>query len=73
MSKYRVTYVDSCLREAVVDTDSPEAAEEAVRQQMETGEHHHAVDAWNDDWAAEPHKPHSLVNRTCFECGKERE
>ena len=73
MSKYRITYVDSCLREAVVDASSPETAEEAVRQQMEHGEHHHAVDAWNDDWAAEPHQRRPVVNRTCFECGRDRD
>ena len=72
MSKYRVTYVDSCLREAVVEASSPEAAEEAVRRQMEDAQHHHAVDAWNDDWQAEPYKRPPIVNRTCFECGETR-
>ena len=70
MFKYRVTYVDSCLREAVVEASCPEAAEQSVRRQMEDAQHHHAVDAWNDDWCTEPYKRPPIVNRTCFECGK---
>jgi len=73
MPRFRVTYVDSVLREAVVDSVSPEAAEEAVRAQMENAEHHHACDAWNDDWQVEPYRRPPLVNRSCFECGDNRE
>ena len=69
MAKYRVTYVDSCLREAVVEAVSPEAAKESVRGQMEHAQHHHAIDAW----CTEPYKRPPIVNRTCFECGETRD
>lgn len=72
MSKYRVSYVDCCLREAVVEATCPEAAEQAVRLQMEDALHHHAVEDWNDAWHAEPYKWPPIVNRRCFECGELR-
>lgn len=73
MPKFRVSYVDSVLREAVVEAASAEAAEEAVRAQMENAEHHHACDAWNDDWAVDPYRHAPVANRHCFECGEIRE
>ena len=73
MAKYRVTYVDSCLREAVVEAGSPKAAEESVRRQLEHAQHHHVIDDWNDDWCTEPYKRPPIVNRTCFECGETRD
>lgn len=73
MPKYRVTYVDSCLREAVIQASSPEHAEKLASRQMENAQHHHIVDVWNDDWAVEPYKRPPLVNRRCWECGETRE
>ena len=73
MPKYRVTYVDSVLREAVVESASSAAAEEIVRAQMENAQHHHACDAWNDDWSVEACRRPPFVNRSCFECGENRE
>jgi P2-related tail formation protein len=40
---------------------------------MEDAHHHHAVDAWNDDWCTEPYKRPPIVNHTCFECGETRD
>jgi hypothetical protein len=68
MAKYRVTYVDSCGREAVVEASCREAAEQLVRRQMEDGQHHHGIDAWNDNWCTERSKRRPFVNRACFEC-----
>ena len=73
MSKFRVTYVDSVLREAVVQAPSAEEAEQTVRSQMENAEHHHVSDGWTDDWHVEPYRRPPLVNRSCFECGENRE
>ena len=73
MPKYRVSYVDSCLREMVVKAKSAEQAEELTRRQMEDGQHHHVADAWNDDWSVEPFRRHPLVNRRCVECGDLRQ
>lgn len=73
MPRFRVTYVDSVLRETMVEVDSAEAAEEAARLQMENAQHHHACDAWNDDWAVEPYRDAPVVNRHCFECGEVRQ
>ena len=73
MPKFRVTYVDSVLREAVVEADSAEAAEAAARLQLENAEHHHACDAWNDEWAVDPYRHAPLINRRCFECSEIRE
>lgn len=72
MPKYRVTYVESILREAVVHAQSPQEAEDRVLEQKELAEHHHAVDVWEDDWQAEEYKRAAVVNRHCFECGDVR-
>ena len=72
MPKFRVSYVDSVLREAVVEAVSAEEAEVAVRTQIENAEHHHACDAWNDDWTVEPYRHAPVVDRHCFECGSLR-
>ena len=72
MLKFRVTYIDSVLREAVVEAPSSEEAEAIVRTEMEDAQHHHACDAWNDDWQIEPYRHAPLVNRSCFECGEVR-
>ena len=72
MPKFRVTYVDSVLREAVVNAPSSEEAEVIVRAQMESADHHHTCDAWNDDWQIAPYRRAPLVDRHCFECGEVR-
>jgi hypothetical protein len=72
MTKYRVTYVESILREAVVEAENPEVAEDFVLGQRECAEHHHAVDVWDDDWQVEEHLTTPVVNRSCFECGQTR-
>ena len=73
MPTYRVTYVDSVLCEAFVDAENGHKAEIIGRQQMENAEHHHAVDAWNDDWQAQPRAAAHVFNHCCFECGQGRE
>ena len=73
MPKFRVTYVDSVLRETVVEADSAEAAEEVARLQLENAEHHHVCDAWNNEWAVDPYRHAPVINRRCFECGEIRE
>ena len=73
MPKFRVTYVDSVLRETVVEAPSSEEAETIARTQMENAEHHHTSDGWTDDWQVEPYRRPPLVNRHCFECGERRE
>jgi hypothetical protein len=72
MARYRVTYVDSVLREVVLDAANGDEAEALARKQVDEAQHHHAVDAWNDDWQAEPYRRQPVVNRHCFECGEER-
>jgi hypothetical protein len=73
MPTYRVTYTDSVLREAVVEAGNADDAEDLVRGQIDSAEHHHAVDAWNDDWQAEPCTRQSRRSLCCFECGQIRE
>lgn len=73
MPKFRVTYTDSVLREAVVNASSKQEAEAIVRSQMENAEHHHTSDGWTDDWEVQPYRRPPLVNRHCFECGEQRE
>jgi len=72
MPKFRVSYTDSVLREAVVEADSREQAEAIAQRQMEQGKHHHASDVWIDDWQVEPYRRPSPDNRYCFECGEKR-
>lgn len=74
MPTFRITYVESILREAVIDAHTPEMAEEAVMQQIENAEHHHSVDVWNDDFQVEQYqRPAAAGNRHCIECGSRRE
>ena len=49
MKTYRVSYVESVLREVVVEGASEDHAIDVARLQMENAEHHHAVDVWNTD------------------------
>ena len=73
MPKFRVCYVDSVVRETVVDAASSKEAEKIVRAQVENCDHHHTCDAWNDKWHVEPYRRPPIVNRHCFECGEVRE
>ena len=57
MTTYRVTYVDSVLRETIVKASTPEQAEDKARSEIESATHHHAVDVWQDDWHAEEYAP----------------
>jgi hypothetical protein len=70
MPTFEVTYVDSVLRAAVVEAGTAEEAETLVREQMEQAEHHHAFDAWNDDWQAQLVSKQTDFSRRCFECGQ---
>ena len=72
MKPYCVTYVESILREVLVDAAGEEHALDVARLQMENAEHHHATDVWNSDWSAEPAPKSPLVNARCFECGELR-
>jgi hypothetical protein len=69
MHTYRVTYTDAVLREVLVKANDAEHAERLVREQIERAEHHHAVDAWTDDWQAERYASRDRFHRRCFECG----
>jgi len=69
MNKYRVTYIESILREVVIHAKTTEDAENMAHQQYLEAEHHHAVDVWNDDWQVNDCKPSSWPNLYCFECG----
>lgn len=73
MTKYRVSYVESILREAIVEANSPQEAEDRVLEQKEYPEHHHAVDVWDDDWQVKEYKRAPVVNRHCFECGEPKD
>jgi hypothetical protein len=72
-AEYRVTYVDSVLREVTVTASSEDEAIHLARAGLEAADHHHTCDAWNDDWQAEIHRHRPVVNRHCFECGEVRE
>lgn len=70
MPCYRVTYVESGIREVYVTAKSEEAAEELVRAAQENAEHHHMIDFWHDDWRVEPAKSCSANRKPkCLECG----
>ena len=73
MKTYRVTYEESILREAIVEDTSEARAIDAVRQQLDDAEHHHAVEVWDHAWSAEPATKRPLVNARCVECGEVRE
>jgi vancomycin resistance protein YoaR len=70
MPTFQVTYVDSVLRQVDVQADTAEEAETLVREQMDHAEHHHAIDAWSDDWEVKPHAIPAKYNWRCFECGQ---
>jgi len=65
---YRVSYVDTVVRETFVSAHDEQEAEDIVEAQIADAEHHHAIDAYHDDVQAEPV---AATGRrpTCFECG----
>ena len=73
MTSYRVSYVESVLREVVVNASCEPHAIDVARLQMEDAQHHHATDVWNANWFAEPADKRPVVNARCFECGEVRE
>ena len=66
---YRVSYVDTVVRETFVLARDENEAEDVVEAQIAECQHHHAIDAYHDDIAAEAV---AEVGRrpTCFECGQ---
>jgi len=72
MTTYRVTYVDSILRETIIEAATPEHAEDMARHEIELGKHHHSVDVWQDDWQAQEYDPPDNGNEYCWECGERR-
>ena len=73
MPTYRVTYTESVLREAIIEAQDAQQAEDLAIEQRELAEHHHAVDVWDDDWQAKLFQPLPSAARACFECGKRRD
>jgi hypothetical protein len=67
---FRVSYVDSVIRETFVTATDKNEAEVIVEQQIADAEHHHAIDAYHDDMQTERGSRASA--RTCFECGRTR-
>lgn len=65
---YRVSYVDTVIRETFVSAHDENEAEDIVEAQIAEAEHHHAIDAYHDDVQAEP--VDKIGRRPlCFECG----
>ncbi len=73
MTSYRVSYVESVLREVVVDVSCEPHAIGVARQQMDDAQHHHAADVWNSNWFAESAEKRAPVRERCFECGAKTE
>lgn len=53
LAVYRVTYMDQQIRECVINAESAEAAEVAVREAWYEGKEHMFVDVWTCDWEVE--------------------
>lgn len=65
---YRVSYIDTVVRETFVTAYDENEAEDIVEGQIAEGDHHHVIDAYRDDMQAEPVR--SIGRRSlCFECG----
>ena len=65
---YRVTYVDTVVRERFVHAHDENEAEDIVEAEIADARHHHAIDAYHDDVQAEAVT--DIGRRpTCFECG----
>ena len=70
MPRYRVTYVESSLRECFIAADTRDEAIEKVRAEFENGQHHHMVDGWDDDWSAVLNAMANGKAKPCIECGR---
>ena len=69
---YRVSYVDTVVRETFVHAHDANEAEDIVEAEIADARHHHAIDAYHDDVQAEAVT--GITRRpTCFECGKASE
>lgn len=65
---YRISYVDTVVRETFVNACDENEAEDIVEAQIADARHHHAIDAYHDDVQAEA--VDGIGRRpTCFECG----
>jgi hypothetical protein len=65
---FRVSYVDTVVRETFVTASDENEAEIIVEQQIADAEHHHAVDAYHDDMQTE--RATGASTHSCFECGR---
>jgi len=66
---YRVSYVDTVVRETFVNACDENEAEDIVEAQIADADHHHAIDAYHDDVQAEAVAAIGR-SRTCVECGR---
>lgn len=65
---FRVSYVDTVVRETFVNARDENEAEDIVEGQIAQGDHHHMIDSYRDDTQAEPVTDISR-RPMCFECG----
>ena len=65
---FRVSYVDTVVRETFVRAYDENEAEDIVEAQIAEAEHHHAIDAYHDDVQTES-VTEIGPRPTCFECG----
>ena len=65
---YRVTYVESVLREVYVAAYSAQKANDFAIEQQQNAEHHHAINIWCNDWQAEPAGCSPVRRAACYEC-----
>jgi hypothetical protein len=68
---FEVSSTENLLREAIVDAEDEEQAEEIACAQHRGVTHHHTADVWWDNW----HVQHYEVPRSkcyCLECGQRR-
>lgn len=67
MVLYRVTYVDTIVREAFVEAHDEYEALDVINAEIGDGAHHHALDAYQEDMQATPTLDRD--RQRCFECG----
>lgn len=65
---FRVTYLDTVLRETFVKAMDENESEDIVEQEIADAVHHHAIDAYHDDMQSEADG--GKHRRSCFECGQ---
>lgn len=65
---FRVSYVDTVVRETFVEAATESQAEAIVEEQVHDGVHHHAIDTYHDDMQVLPAGDGN--RRRCFECGQ---